>query len=361
MVDYEVSYTARDLILYALSLGMGSRPEDADELKFLYEQHGNFMGVATFCFAFTFWAQRKQTTGVSTTTQGIPPFPPPLMSEEEVIPGRFLKNNMDISGMPVIHTWQSIVWHHPMEVPNGQCNPVVTNKIDLETIVIQPKSIGTFVTSQSKVTTTNTNHNHQQPPLLCTIQSTALVLGLDPSNVAAFDARVLRQSCNPKIPSNEAPLFEWTYQTSQSQALLYRMASGDSNHIHVDTSAADMLGSEIKAPLLHGLFTLALGFRGIAKLLESEHYQQSLRSEFGNNDYRLVFRKLEGVFKAPGFVGDRLCVKIWKDRSCLPNNTTRRLLFVIVNTATGAKLVNNGCAEIEITSKALSSAHISRL
>ena len=52
---FRVSYTAKDLILYALSLGMGSTNRDDDELKFLYEHHDEFCAVPTFCLAFTFW------------------------------------------------------------------------------------------------------------------------------------------------------------------------------------------------------------------------------------------------------------------------------------------------------------------
>mmetsp|Transcript_8999 Transcript_8999/g.17421 ORF Transcript_8999/g.17421 Transcript_8999/m.17421 type:complete len:367 (-) Transcript_8999:1937-3037(-) len=366
MVDYEVAYTTKDLILYALSLGMGSQADDTNELKFLYERDDKFTGVPTFCFAFTFWAKRNINADTpETTTQRIPRFPPPIMSDEEVIPSRFLRNNTDISNLPVIHTWQSIVWHQPLEVPTGHPNRVVKTKINSETINIQPKSIGTFVTSQSKVTK---NYNRQP---LCTIQSTALVLGIDAKKVITFDAAIPRLTCKPKIPSKseqieaKQPIFEWTYQTSQSQALLYRMSSGDSNHIHVDTSASDMLGSDKNAPLLHGLFTLALAFRAIVKLFDSDHYRSSL-NKFGDiDDYALFFRKLEGAFKAPGFVGDCLCVKIWNHYNVLEtvktDDTKKRFLFMITNSDTGAKLVDNGFAEIEVTSKLVSSASKSRL
>eukprot|EP00536_Pseudo-nitzschia_multiseries_P000129 jgi/Psemu1/296/gm1.296_g len=385
MVEYEASYTTKDLILYALSLGMGSRPDDASDLRFLYERDSHFTAVPTFCFAFTFWAERHRATGstdtntnmsTSTSTQTIPPFPPPIMADEAVIPPRFLRDsdNIDLSAMPVIHTWQSIVWHRPLEVPKR--NSVVTSRIRSETIAVQPKSIGTFVTSQSIVSTNIDNerqHQHQQR--LCTIQSTALVLGMDPKNVVAFDAGIPKLTSTstraPKINGQPQPqpLFEWTYQTPRSQALLYRIASGDSNHIHVDTSASDMLGSDKKAPLLHGLFTLALAFRAIVKLFDSEEHK-SVWSGVGDigidtDDRELVFRKLEGAFKAPGFVGDRLCVKIWDDNGAPEaprgDGTTKRFLFVITNTDTGVKMVDSGCAEVEITSKVVSSAKLSRL
>lgn len=357
MEDYEVSYTAKDLILYALSLGMGSRSDDSKELKFLYEDHEKFTGVPTFCFAFTFWAQKlRNPTSTETTTQRIPRFPPPIMAEREVIPRRFLSSNTDISSLPVIHTWQSILWHQPMVVPKRQSNHKVKSRINEGTISIQPKSIGTFVTSQSKIKA------HDSGQLICTMQSTALVLGIDPKNVIAFDSGIPKLTSKVKISSQlkraqeNPPLFQWDYQTSQSQALLYRMASGDSNHIHVDTSASEMLGNDTKAPLLHGLFTLALAFRGVVKLFDSRYGD--------SDDYELFFRKLEGAFKKPAFVGDSLCVKIWNDGNTTKATETsslKRLFFVIVNSATGAIIVDNGCAEVEIISELSSSAARSRL
>lgn len=364
MKDYEVSYNAKDLIVYALSLGMGSHSDDSNELKFLYEEHEKFAGIPTFCFAFTFWAQKRNPTATDTTTQGIPPFPPPIMSEKAVIPRQFLRSNTDISNLPVIHTWQSIVWHQPMEIPKRHSNHKVKFRINQGTISIQPKSIGTFVTSESNVTA------HENGQLLCSMQSTALVLGNDPKNVIAFDAGIPRLTYKSKNYSDmkqtreKPPSFQWTYKTSQSQALLYRMASGDSNHIHVDTSASDMLENGKKAPLLHGLFTLALTFRAIVKLFDSHHGSNSLNGFGDVDDYELFFRKLEGSFKTPAFVGDILCVKIWNDENRTTTMTTKSrkgFHFVIINRDTGAILVDNGCVEVEIISKLLSLAKRSRL
>ena len=101
---YEVDYNAKDLILYALSVGFGSS-DTIDELPYLYEQHKDFCALPTFCLALTFWA--RSTNG---STIGIPSFPPPLMEKDDVIPRRFLRQkDLDLSSQPVIHTFQSIV------------------------------------------------------------------------------------------------------------------------------------------------------------------------------------------------------------------------------------------------------------
>jgi acyl dehydratase len=337
-MEYGLAYNAKDLILYALSIGMGSSEDDADELRFLYERHPQFSSVPTFCLALTFWSDRGDAN-----TARIPPFPPPLMAKEEVIPKRFLRGTANISKFPVIHTWSSIVWDKPLPIPipGPPASRVGDNNIhtrmNLKTISVLPKSIGTFVTSQSQVVTvdprSSANPNHEQSRI-CTMQSTGLVLGITPTDVVSYDSGIARLTCKPSIPEDRPPLLEWTYRTASSQALLYRLASGDSNRIHVDTSASELLGSEKKAPLLHGLFTLAVAFRGILKKVVDDG-----DSELAD---KTIIRKLEGKFTQPAFVGDQLCVKIWKDEF-----SPRRFLFVVVNQETGATLLDCGSAELD--------------
>jgi len=350
MDDFEASYTKKDLILYALSLGMGSSKDDKNELKYLYEKHEKFSAVPTFALALTFWAGKKNSG--TNNFQSIPPFPPPLMASEEVLPIRFLRRNgkgnvIDILNLPVIHTWQSIVWHQSLKIPTGIKKDKVKTNINLATISVQPKSIGTFVTSQTNISYGEDNKNNNQ--LLCTMQSTGLVLGVDPKYVATFDSGIQRLTSKPKIPSTSSfkkPIFQWIFQSSQSQALLYRMTSGDSNHIHVDYSASEMLGSDTKAPLLHGLFTLALAYRAVIKLIDG-----GCNSSDNGDDLSVVFRRLEGKFKAPAYVGDCLCVKIWNG---VKATDTKSFVFVITNHVTGMTLLDDGRVEVEIVSQLLS-------
>jgi len=86
------------------------------------EKHEKFSAVPTFALALTFWAGKKNSG--TNNFQSIPPFPPPLMASEEVLPIRFLRRNgkgnvIDILNLPVIHTWQSIVWHQSLKIPTG--------------------------------------------------------------------------------------------------------------------------------------------------------------------------------------------------------------------------------------------------
>ncbi|CAJ1954474.1 unnamed protein product [Cylindrotheca closterium] len=334
--QYEVEYNAKDLILYALSVGFGCS-STTDELEYLYEQHENFNPLPTFCLALTFWARSRDGN-----TMGIPSFPPPLMQKDDVIPRRFLRQqDLDLSNQPVIHTFQSIIWHRPMPIPSlefvsGRCNGKVRTTISLETVAVQPKSIGTFVTTQSQIFAAEPavegRSNNNSCPLVCTMQSTALVFGVDSESIIPYKSSsgTPKKQSKINVPKDRPPTLEWTFQTQPNQALLYRLSSGDSNHIHVDNSAAEMLGTGKNVPLLHGLLTLAIAFRAVSKLASK-------------NDRIHI---LEGKFTKPAFVGDELLIKVWREDS----SSVSRFIFIVLNKETGVTLIDRGLAEFGSTS-----------
>jgi acyl dehydratase len=380
--QFGFSYTRKDLILYALSLGLGSSPrQEGDDggdnvdgdLRFLYEGHPHFSSLPIFCLTFVFWSNQQQQQQQQGCRSGrLPPFPPPLMSREQVIPPQFLlDSSLDVSTFPVIHTWESIRWEQSTPVPKNSSNnnnnsnnneKVVDIVMDLKTISVQPKSIGTFVTSQSTVRRVSPydyddddENNCSSSPsssILCTIQSTVVVFGIPKEAVSTWESGVPRQETfhhqqphpHPTatvivVPKETTPILEWTYTPPRNQALLYRIASGDTNHIHVDTSVSELMGrvtsggssssSATAAPLLHGLFTLGVAFRGILKICPDA-------------DRRI--RQLEAKFTQPAFVGDTLTVRLWKAPSAA--TTTTIILFQVLNKETGVVLVDDGCATL---------------
>lgn len=418
-IRYGFSYTRKDLILYALSLGFGSssssssvecattddQDADDDDLRFLYECHPYFTSIPLFCLTFTFWATEKNSNNrhersdkasgdrrrrLGDTSSGrIPSFPPPLMSQQPVIPVQCLVDStLDLSQYPVIHTCESIRWEQTPPVPMKDNNndnisiiePTVDIVMDRKTISVQPKSIGTFVTSQSTVRRINClrdgndddDSSNSTSSILCTIESTVVILGLSSDLVSPLDTGISSQSPSPTAPSstkkigtkrkNDAfvgtsslpPTLEWTYTPARNQALLYRMASGDTNHIHVDTSVWDQMGKSTHpesnddydgttpkvvrraSPLLHGLFTLGVAFRGILKVCPDA-------------DQRI--QQVEGRFTNPAFVGDTLMVRVWKTPDSVNDDdeddntsSTIMLFFQVIQKDSGVILVDSGRA-----------------
>ena len=349
--EFEATYNVKDLILYALAIGFGStnHGDTEDQLQYLYERHPRFLPVPTFCLALQFWAGRG---GGNSSTSGLPSFPPPaMMSKNGIIHPTYLKSNVNISRCPLIHTWQSIVWHRRLPTPpislesnSGRVDQVVRTKLYVKTVSITPKDVGAFVTTEtsvilcegaSKMTLVGAQ---KQPSPICTMQSTALVLGAPKDQIIPYNPFSNKASFESlsQIPKDVAPKLEMTYKVMPNQALLYRLASGDTNRIHVDTSAAKMLGKDKKAPLLHGLCTLGIVYRALSRLI--------------NANLGETIRTLEGRFAQPVFVNDVLCTRIWEDSGFQQTGDGRikskRYLFVVSNKDSGVTVVDSGVAVI---------------
>jgi acyl dehydratase len=319
------SYNAKDVILYALAIGFGSDPERSEkDLRYLYEEQSdpNFSVVPTFCLALTFLADK----GSGFNFSGIPSFPPPLMKSMGVLPRRFLRSEISLDDFPVLHTWQSISFHRDVPAPGSGSDSVKTI-LEGQFISVAPKSVGTFVTTEISVCLPN---EHGPSRALCTMQSTALVLGVSSEDVVTFDSGITKRTMYRPASSSQTVLFEAEYTIPFSQALLYRLASGDSNKIHVNASLVPMLDSQ--RPLLHGLCTLGIATRFILQWL-NDNYKHS------------HIRHLEARFSKPVFIGDRISVKVWS-----VDDTTecvKQLAFIIRNIDTGDIVVDKGCAVID--------------
>lgn len=98
------------------------------------------------------------------------------------------------------------------------------------------------------------------------------------------------------VPPGRSPDHQVTYQTSSNQALWYRL-SGDTNPLHSDPEFARLGGFE--RPILHGLCTY--GFTGRALL----------HTLCGSDPGR--FRAMEARFSKPVMPGDELTVSIWEE------------------------------------------------
>lgn len=323
LTGFTASYTSKDLILYALALGFGSdeRNQD-DELRYLFERHPSFSAVPSFPLVLPFWADRS--IGSSSDVKS---FPPPMMKAMGVLPLKFLRTQATLDEtLPVIHTSQTITWHRPVPIEQTTGDPTIHTSLSSCILSVAPKSVGTFVTSETKI------WSNDDSSLICTMQNTNLVLGMPLNDVIPYGKPPRKRQRNKVFSS--VPVFEWTYNTLPTQALLYRIASGDSNIIHVDPSTVSLVGSS-KRPLLHGLCTLGIAARGIMKFL---------KETTGGDEEQFV--RLEAVFSKPALVGDAVLVRIWEVRPVNNSSDNKRVLsFQVLNSDTGDIVIVHGVLE----------------
>ena len=338
--------TCRDACLFAVSVGYGSTWGTwyDRELRHVWEQHPQFTVVPSLAMCLSFWAIPNDcptnTATLSNPISSLPDFPPPMMKQMGLIPRHCLvsnnptnnNNDLVLDDYPVLHTWQSIAWHAPSSsltkyLVSKSSNSPRLCRLEGRFCTVQPKSVGTFVTTETQIVTPS------RTPLY-TLQSTALILGLDPNVVVPMkpDNNTNNNMTNrggslwqryfgtPEAP----PCYQQEFSVATNQALLYRLASGDSNGIHVDASLLPAFvgghddddddddnknASNNRKPILHGLATLAMTLR----ILE-----QGLDNVFENFEFCYV----EAAFRKPVFVGDALQARLWWTPDSLHHHAT---------------------------------------
>jgi acyl dehydratase len=90
--------------------------------------------------------------------------------------------------------------------------------------------------------------------------------------------------------------------TLPTQALLYRLVSGDKNPIHAEPAIAEALG--FPRPILHGLCTMGFATRALAHLVAEGRFDR--------------IQSIEGRFAQPVLPGDAIETAVWStDRGSL--------------------------------------------
>jgi len=101
----------------------------------------------------------------------------------------------------------------------------------------------------------------------------------------------------PHAVPDRAPDAIAAYQTTPDQAVLYRVASGDYNPIHIDEETAQKAG--MPGPVLHGLGSYGVACRHV------------LRAMCGDDPAAL--KRFDARFTSPVFPGDLIVTEIWKE------------------------------------------------
>jgi len=244
------SYTRRDTMLYALSLGFGVDPVDTRQLNYVLEDRLRAFPTQALVLAHPGPWTADPATGVDRTR--------------------------------VVHGEQCLTLHRPLP-PEGTVRS--RNRVT----AVLDKGIG----KGAAIQTERELHDATTGELLATIGGTTFCRG-DGGFEAAEPARKRTpQMVRPDAPARPDRSYdsEGELPTFTHSALLYRL-NGDYNPIHSHPDSARAAGFE--RPISHGLLSFGLA----ARILESAHPSLTLAS-------------IRARFAAPMFPGETLRLEMW--------------------------------------------------
>ena len=243
------SYTTRDTILYALGLGFGADPTDAQQLRYVYED-----GLQAL----------------------------PTMAVVLGGPGGWLRDpGTGVDYTRVVHGEQWLTLHHPLP-PEG----TVVGRSRVVAVIDKGADKGALIYSER----TLSPQEGGEP--FATIMTSAFARGNGGFGGPASDPGLP----SPHTVPDSAPESSCDLTTLERQALIYRL-SGDYNPLHADPEVAKSAGFPV--PILHGLCTY--GVAGHAILRAYCNYDAS------------HLRSLQARFSAPVYPGETLRTEMWRE------------------------------------------------
>ncbi|KAN0006836.1 hypothetical protein ACTFIU_005028 [Dictyostelium citrinum] len=271
----EYNLTRKDVALYAISLGFGKK-----HLKFVYEGSHDFSALPTIGIIF---------------------------------PGQMI--------VDVISEGIDGLEFDPMMLLHGEQELEILNDIPVE---------GVFVT-ESKITNLYDKGKGALLILQCITSEKSSGKPIF-KNIFSFFIRGIGgfggdRGPNEKpipVPKDRAPDAISKQTTSEDQAVLYRLAGGDLNPLHIDPEMSKMGG--FKVPILHGLCTYGIASRGVL-----EHFCD-------NDPSRL--KSIKTRFTKHVYPGETIETEMWKI-----NPTT--ILFQSKTSRDGSYVLSSGVAIID--------------
>lgn len=222
------SYSSKDTLLYALSLGMGTDPTDSRQLPFVYE--------------------REQ--------QCLPSFGATLGH-----PGFWLRDmDTGVDWVKVVHAQHQLLIHQSLPAAAD-----IIGQQQIMEVIDRGEGRGAMIVWQRRIIEAASG----EP--LCTINQTMLARG-----DGGFGGPARQLEPAPIIPERSADITT-DCPSSAQMALLYRL-NGDWNPLHADPDVARQAGFD--RPILHGLATWGLAATAVAdKACDFE--VSRIRSVFG--------------------------------------------------------------------------------
>ncbi|CAO3693468.1 unnamed protein product [Umbelopsis ramanniana] len=251
---YKVAYNRRDLILYALAVGV-----DHNELQYLYELDPSFTALPTYPLVL-------QSKGDGFDVNSF---------AEEVAKGGKTPGLPEYDLNNLVH---------------GEQGMEVLRAVPLEgNYTIRSKISGVYDKGSGMVIETIKTLVDEQNVEYVKMTTRMFVIGY-----GGWGGDKGPSAPGKKIPNRQPDSVDEVV-TTRSQALLYRL-SGDYNPLHADPAIAPMLGFE--RPILHGLCSYGASAHAVIK-------------KMANNDPSR-FKSIHARFSSPVYPGETLVVSMWK-------------------------------------------------
>ncbi|PRX96926.1 MaoC/PaaZ C-terminal domain-containing protein [Paraburkholderia sp. BL25I1N1] len=249
--DVTQSYSERDVMLYALGLGIGGDPLDAAQLRYVYEKELQAMPTCAAAFAWPKSWMRDPRAGVD-----------------------YLK---------LVHGEQDVRFLRPMPTA-----ATIVSKTRVSLVSDKGAGKGAIVELRRDLIEQGSGER------LAEVRQVSFLRG-DGGFSAETGITDPPPEALPSVPER-APDSEFEFATSPQTALIYRL-SGDSNPLHADPEVATKAG--FKQPILHGLATY--GIAGYA----------AIRTCAGNDASRL--KRLALRLTSPVYPGETIRFQLWRE------------------------------------------------
>jgi acyl dehydratase len=249
------TYGDKDVMLYALGIGLGADPLDEAELRFVYERDLKVVPTAATVLA----------SGAGRAVGDAPKMP------EGHRPSQ-------INYLMMVHGEQKVELHKPLPT--------------FGTFTAQGRTIGAWDKGEGKgaVVANETTWTDAAGERVATLTMSMFARG-----DGGFGGPTEGQPQPHPIPSR-APDLSVDYATRLDQALLYRL-NGDRNPLHSDPQSARASG--FPRPILHGLCTYGITCRAV------------LQHVLGYDADQILSHQVR--FSSPVFPGDVITVDLWTD------------------------------------------------
>jgi len=254
-----VSWLKRDVLLFANSIGI-----EKDELHFLYELHPEFAAFPTYPVILGFKHTDQEIIDFYTRSSG----------------------GAKIPGVPEFDSRRIVDGQRQITVLKSLPPTSAGRAFELRGKVIgvyDKGKAGTVTEIEHELVEKSTGEVYTK------ILSSSFAVGQ-----GNWGGPKGPQSVNYPPPRDRKPDATFVFQTSPSQALVYRL-NGDYNPLHADPTVGAKMG--FPGVILHGLCTWNIVAHGVLKT-------------FGKSD-ALRLKGFQARFAAPVLPGDKLITEMW--------------------------------------------------